>query len=109
MRAAVFEREREIREAFQREQKSFLGRAAVLAQSPFSIPKSSAPRFKLNPRIACIDVWKRIEAIQALGEFLKGHAIALKAWVSGNRSVVFPFGTYLMAVLHRAPCAPAPT
>ena len=109
VRAAVFERERAIREDFQRKTRGFLGRAAVLAQSPFAIPKSSAPRFKLNPRIACIDKWKRIEAIQALGEFLKGHAIALKAWVSGDRSVVFPFGTYLMAILHRAPCAPAPT
>ena len=109
VRNAVFEREKSIREEFQRKQKSFLGRAAVLAQSPFSIPKGSAPRFTLNPRIACIDKWKRIEAIQALGEFLKGHAIALKAWVSGDRSVVFPFGTYWMSVLHRARCAPAPT
>ena len=109
VRTVVFEREAAIREEFHRKQKSFLGRRAVLAQSPFAIPKSSAPRFTLNPRIACIDKWKRIEAIQALGEFLKGHATALKEWVSGDRSVTFPFGTYWMAIFHRARCAPAPT
>ena len=109
VRAAVLEREKSIREEFQRKQKSFLGRAAVLEQSPLAIPKSTAPRFKLNPRIACVDKWKRIEAIQALGAFLKAHAIALRAWVNGDRSVVFPFGTYWMGVFHKARCAPAPT
>ena len=109
VRAAVFEREKSVRAEFQRKRKSFLGRTAVLEQSPFAIPKSTAPRFKLNPRIACIDKWKRIEAIQALAEFLKAHASALRAWVNGDRSVVFPFGTYWMSVFHRARCAPAPT
>ena len=109
VRTAAFEREKVIREEFRLKQKSFLGRAEVLAQSPFAIPQNNAPRFKLNPRIACIDKWKRVEAIQALAEFLKGHAMALKEWVAGNRSVVFPFGTYWMGVFHRARCAPAPT
>ena len=109
VRAAVLAREASIREDFQRTKKSFLGRKAVLVQSPFSFPKTRAPRFALNPRIACVDKWKRIEAIQALGEFLKGHATARKQWVSGDRSVTFPFGTYWMVILHRARCAPAPT
>ena len=106
---AVLARENWSREDFQRKKKSFLGRKAVLVQSPFSFPKTHSLRFALNPHIACVDKWKRLEAIQALGEFLRGHATALRQWIAGHRSVAFPFGTYWMAIFHRARCAPAPT
>ena len=75
-------------------------------QSPFSFPKTHSLRFALNPHIACVDKWKRLEAIQALGEFLRGHATALRQWIAGHRLVAFPFGTYWMAIFHRARCAP---
>jgi hypothetical protein len=87
---------------------SFFGRAAVLRQSPFQVPAGLSPRFGLNPRIACKDQWKRIEALQSLKAFIEAHALALRDWINGNREVVFPFGTYLMRVFHRARCAPAP-
>ena len=49
---------------------------------------------------------------QALGKqmsvFVKAYALARLVWRGGDRSVVFPDGTYLMRVLHRAFCvAPA--
>ncbi len=41
----------------------FLGRVKVLAQKPSARPASGERRFGLNPRIAAMDKWKRIEAI----------------------------------------------
>ncbi len=108
VRDAIRERESAIREKFKREGREFLGREGVLAQSPRGFPRPSEERFKLNPRVAAIDKWKRIELLQLLEEFVVNHAVALKEWAGGNREVVFPFGTYLMKVLHRARCAPAP-
>ena len=36
--------------------------------------------------------------------FLERYRAALAAWRSGNREVVFPYGTYWMRVFHKAPC-----
>jgi REP element-mobilizing transposase RayT len=85
--------------------RGFLGVARVLAQSPFARPSTLAPRFGLRPRIAGRDKWKRIEAIARLKEFVAEYRRAWRARVLGLESVPFPAGTYLMRVLHRAPCA----
>ena len=56
-----------------------LGRKAVLEQDSFDRPKSFDPRRGLNPRVACKDKWRRIEALARRKEFLEAHR---EAWES---------------------------
>ncbi len=92
---------------FAAQRRRFLGVRRVLAQSPFARPRPGEPRFKLNPRIASRDKWKRIEALQRLNEFARQYREALLAWRSGVREVVFPAGTYLLRIMHCVQCAGA--
>jgi REP element-mobilizing transposase RayT len=87
--------------------RTFLGVARVLAQSPFARPSTPARRFRLNPRIAGRDKWKRIEAIARLKAFAAEYRRAWRAWVLGLEGVPFPAGTYLMRVVHGAACVGA--
>ncbi len=86
---------------------SFLGAREVLAQDPESRPAPEEPRRGLNPRVACCDKWKRIEAISRLKSFLADYRAAWKRYADGLRSTVFPAGTYWMHVAHGVRCAPA--
>jgi hypothetical protein len=85
--------------------RTFLGRARVLAQSPFARPKPGEPRRVLNPRVVARDKWKRIEALTRLTEFLRAYRGALAAFRSGVLDVVFPSGTYKLRVEHGVRCA----
>jgi REP element-mobilizing transposase RayT len=105
VRTHLAEAERQAAEKLREEGRTFLGRKGVLKQDPFSRPATREPRRQLNPRIACRDKWKRIEALQRLTAFLSAYEEALEAWRAGVRDVVFPAGTWLMRVLHGAPCA----
>ncbi len=96
---AVREREREGRR--------FLGARKVLGQAPFARPRPGEPRFRLNPRVAGCDKWKRMEAISRLKEFLREYRIAWQAWRLRDPRVLFPAGTYQLHVVHGAPCASA--
>jgi REP element-mobilizing transposase RayT len=82
----------------------FLGVARVLAQKPFARPRPGEPRRALNPRIAGRDKWKRIEALGRLIDFLRAHRRAWRARRAGATDVRFPYGTYLLRVLHHIPC-----
>jgi putative transposase len=80
----------------------------VLAQRPTARPRSDEPRRGLNPRVACRDKWKRIEALARLGEFVSAYRRAWRAWRAGVVGVLFPAGTYLVRVTHGVDCvAPA--
>lgn len=72
----------------------FLGLAAVLAQRWWETPAKEEPPGALNPRIAAIDRWKRIEATMQLKSFLEAYREALLQLRKGVRDVVFPAGTY---------------
>lgn len=85
----------------------FLGRAKVQAQKPTGRPFRDEPRRELNPRVAARDKWKRIEALSRLVEFLRSYRDAWRERRAGREGVLFPAGTYLMRVLHDAPCAAA--
>jgi REP element-mobilizing transposase RayT len=87
--------------------RGFLGLQRVLAQPPFARPPRPEPRRGLNPRVACRDKWRRIQALGQLLDFLHDYRSALQKWRAGAALVVFPPGTYLMRVLHRAPCLPS--
>ncbi len=93
------------REVIEQQGKSFLGVARVLAQRPTARPTSAEPRGGLNPRVAARDKWKRVEVLRRLSNFLASYREAMAAWIRDDPAVVFPAGTYLMRVLHAAPCA----
>jgi hypothetical protein len=86
---------------------TFMGRAKVLRQRPTARPAPGEPRFRMNPRVAGIDKWKRIEAILRLKGFLDEYRAAWLARLSGESGVVFPAGTYHLRVLHGVRCAAA--
>jgi REP element-mobilizing transposase RayT len=84
--------------------RSFLGVARVLAQSPNARPAPGEPRRNLKPRVASKNKWKRIEALLRLAEFATAYREALASWRAGKRDALFPPGTWLMRVRHRACC-----
>jgi REP element-mobilizing transposase RayT len=85
----------------------FLGAKRVLAQKVTASPRTFEPRGKLKPRVAARNAWKRIEALLQLKTFLTDHQAALEAWRAGDRSVLFPAGTYRMRVFCDVACAGA--
>jgi hypothetical protein len=85
----------------------FLGAARVLAQSPFSRPPRGEPRFRLKPRIASRDRWRRIEVLQQLKDFVCSYRDARLARRAGAPDVVFPAGTYHLRLMHGVQCAGA--
>jgi REP element-mobilizing transposase RayT len=87
--------------------RGFLGRAKVLSQKVTARLPPFEPRQTLNPRVAARDKWKRIEVLVRLKEFLADYRQAWRARRDGQREAIFPHGTYLMRVLHDAPCASA--
>ena len=86
---------------------TFLGVARVLAQKTTARARHAEPLGQLNPRVAARDKWKRIEALGRLVSFLSDYRQALRDWRDGNRSAVFPAGTYLMRVACGVACAGA--
>ncbi len=84
-----------------------LGLARVLAQNPFARPAPGEPRFRMKPRIAARDKWKRIEGLFRLETFEQQYRGARVAWLSGVRDVVFPAGTWLLRIMHGVQCAGA--
>lgn len=100
---ALLDREEKARK-LRRGRGGFLGVARVLAQKPTARPAPAEPRRGLNPRVAGRDKWKRIEALGRLVEFLRSYRSAWEARCAGEAHV-FPFGTYLLRVMHGVPCA----
>ena len=84
---------------------AFLGRAAVLAQRPWTRPTGWERRRELNPRVASRDKWKRIETLLRLKEFVRAYREAWRAMRAGASDVLFPAGTYLLRVAHGVRCA----
>jgi putative transposase len=82
----------------------FLGQRAVLEQDPEAAPDTPSPHCEINPRVACRDKWKRIEALQRLREFFEAYRQACLRFRQGLRDVVFPLGTYGMRVFHGVVC-----
>jgi hypothetical protein len=88
--------------------RGFLGAAKALAQKWWARPGDGEPRRTLNPRIAGRDKWKRVEALMRLKDFLRAYRHAWSSLRGGDRTTVFPPGTYALRVLHGVRCA-APT
>ncbi len=84
--------------------RSFLGKFKVQAQRPEAHPPNAEPRRGLNPRIACRDKWKRVEAVLRLKSFLEAYREAWRRYADGTRDTLFPRGTYWMRVVHGVRC-----
>jgi len=108
IRELVAERETRLRQEKARKKEPFLGRAAVQQQSPFESPRGFAPRFRLKPRVAVKDRWRRMEVLQRLKGFLEAYQDARERYRAGERQVVFPYGTWLMRVQQGVVCAAPP-
>jgi hypothetical protein len=84
------------------------GGDGVLDQPRHGRPRTREPRFGISPKVACRNKWLRIERLKASRQWLTAYCEALASWRAGDRRVVFPIGTYLMRVVHRALCADGP-
>jgi REP element-mobilizing transposase RayT len=104
---AVEEREAELRRQATADGRHFLGRRAVLAQSPWATPSTHEGRRLLRPRVACRDKWRRIEALQRLKQFAVAYRGAWLRFRAGHINTVFPAGTYSLRVHYGVPCAPS--
>lgn len=93
----VAAKEAEIRAAFRREGRTFLGATRVLAQKTSDAPATPEPRRQLSPRVACRNTWHRIEVLQRCKVFLAEYRSALRAWKLRIRDALFPYGTFLMS------------
>jgi len=85
--------------------RGFMGVTSVLVQKPTARPAPGEPRWKLKPRVAGRDKWKRVEALSRLVDFLRSYREAWAALRAGARDVLFPAGTYWLRVAHGVRCA----
>jgi putative transposase len=99
IRSRVREKEAEILERHRKEGKGFVGAAAIRAQS--RLAKPATPHGKgvkdVKPTVSARSKWHAIAAKQQVTEFTIRYRKALKAWKAGDRTVVFPYGTWRMA------------
>lgn len=85
---------------------SFLGRANVLRQSFDTTPNSEAPRRNFTPRVAGKSPEVRELALTALAKFIGSYRATRNDWQNGNRSAIFPAGTYALRLFAGVQCYP---
>jgi len=88
------------------EGRRFLGRAAVLARSFVERAHSCEPKNVRVPTIAAKNPAARGMLVRLQRAFRMAYRRALDGWKAGDRTVVFPAGTWWMRVHHAADCAP---
>ena len=94
-----------VAEQAEREGKRFLGLGRLERQRHTDTPLSREPRRNLNPQLACKSKWRRVEALRRHKEFQWEYREAYERWRQGDRSAIFPEGTYAMVWVHHALCA----
>jgi hypothetical protein len=102
-------REREHKNRRRREKKRVLGAARVKTQDPYSRAQSFERRQSRVPHVACPDNQRRLAELRALQTFRAEYRVARVRFEAGQRRVLFPHGTYLLARRYRLRCRdPAP-
>lgn len=105
-RAVNEEIDRQISDAHahaRRLKRAFLGAAKVRCSSPYRRSVSSEPLRSRNPTFStgtCSEAYAA--AVAELRAFRQAYREARFLWRLGFRDVVFPFGTWAMAVIHNA-------
>ncbi|MBU1536960.1 hypothetical protein KKF84_16675 [Myxococcota bacterium] len=96
----LFARENEI--AVERGHRGFMGKKNAMKISAFDRPREDLVSHTLNPRIACCDPKLMRKEKKALRAFRRAYREARAAWLQGDRSVLFPPGTWAMMFFHGA-------
>ncbi|MBI5485913.1 MAG: hypothetical protein HY905_01130 [Deltaproteobacteria bacterium] len=109
VRERLMARETEVREGFRVAGRLFLGMDGVMRFDPSDRPRTFEPRRGINPRVAARGRDERLGAIGRWVGFLREYREAWRRWRGGDHGAMFPFGTWLMRVRHRAACQPAPS
>jgi len=101
--------EQAAREKLIAEGRRFAGRKAVLRASRFKRAMSWEEKGALNPTFATGRGQREVffEAVRQLRTFRHAYREAMRAWVQGNREVLFPAGTLQMQTLHQVRVAPS--
>ncbi len=86
----------------------FLGADAMRKKSFLHRARSYESRRQINPVLAARDVAVRKACLRVEKEFRIAYREALRAWTAGDRSAVFPVGTWWLRVHHRARARAAP-
>lgn len=109
IRREVCRFEHEARNKLVREGRSFMGVRRVL-RTPHTHRSSSREEFgSRNPTFAASgDVEAARSAIQARRAFDEAYDTALAKWTAGDRTAVFPAGTWWMRIHHRVRCHSPP-
>jgi putative transposase len=99
----------EVKAAAEREQthKSIVGGNAVRCQHWNESPNSQESRRNLDPRVACKNTWRRIEALARNKAWIAAYRAARKAFL-GGLDACFPVGTFWLRRFAGVPCEPAP-
>jgi len=108
LRAAVAEQEQKAAAERQEAGTRIVGRKAILRSSPYSCPKSITERRGLKPRVATRDKWRRIELLQRKKDFQERYREAYEQRRAGELDVLFPHGSYKLAVQGLVRCEPPP-
>jgi len=90
---------------------TFTGAKSCLRVSPFKRAKAYEVLGDRTPSFATKGTGKAVffAAVGELRAFRAAYREAFEAWRQGVREVVFPFGTWLMRVVHGARCLPSPS
>jgi len=78
----------------------FLGARWVLRESRYGRPKNAEELGRISPRVASRDRCLRIERLEANRLWRDDYQASLERYMTGDRDVVFPYGTYKMRVIH---------
>ena len=89
-------REQEVKEKMKVEGRKPLGVKRILKQKPTDSPATESPHRNLNPRVASVNKWRRLEAARRIKSFIKLYREAWEKFKAGMRDVLFPEGTYWM-------------
>lgn len=107
VQAEVRRRERAAARKRKRASKRIPGLLRLLTISPFSSPRTEAPRGRLNPQVAGRNQRGRTEALQSRRTWLDAYRSALSRLRAGFTDVLFPAGTYELARLGLVSTHPA--
>jgi putative transposase len=108
VRRRVAQLEEEAEAARVKAGKRVLGMRRAREQRWFDIPREREAMFGKEPKVAGRSKWARLEAAQRSCAFRQAYEIARDAWISGQRDVLFPFGTWLMRRRFGVRCATSP-
>ena len=84
------------------------GAPAVLAMNPYESILDTFPTFAINPHLACRDRERRPALLRARQDWNAEYAETRKRWCAGDRSAVFPWGSYWLPHFHGADVAAPP-